>query len=64
MKTANTTDHRRLTIRPTDDDLAHLAVIGAALRAEGQPFATRTAVIRVALARVAAAVSAPAGGAK
>jgi len=60
MNIENTTDHRRLTIRPTDADLAHLAVIGAALRAAGQPFANRTDAIRYALSSVAATVVAPA----
>ena len=55
----NITNHRRLTIRPTDEDLAHLAVIGAALRASGQPFANRTDSIRFALASVAATFAAP-----
>ena len=62
MNTKNATDHRRLTIRPTDADLSHLAVIGAALRAAGQPFANRTDAIRYALAMVAATAAAPAGG--
>ena len=56
----NITDHRRLTIRPTDDDLAHLALIGTALRANGQPFANRTDSIRFALASVAATFAVPA----
>ena len=42
-------------------DLAHLALIGATLRATGQPFANRTDAIRYALATVAATVAASAG---
>lgn len=47
----------RLTIRADETDLAHLATIGAALRAQGVPFATRTAAIKHALRIVAAAAS-------
>ena len=55
------TDHR-LTIRASETDLAHLATIGAALRAQGVPFPTRTASIKHALATVAAQVAASAAG--
>ena len=51
----------RLTIRATPEDMAHLATIGAALRAQGVNFATRTAAVRHALATVAAAVAVPVG---
>ena len=56
------TEQHRLTIRADATDLAHLATIGAALRAQGVPFATRTAAIKHALATVAAAVAASTAG--
>lgn len=48
----------RLTIRADETDLAHLATIGAALRAQGVAFPTRTASIKHALRIVAAASAA------
>ncbi len=53
----STDDGPRLTIRPTDHDLTHLAIIAAHLRVNGQPFANRTDAVRHALAQVAGAVT-------
>jgi hypothetical protein len=48
-----------VTIRPSDDDLTYLAAIGAALRSQGQTFATKTDSIRHALKVAAAGVAMP-----
>lgn len=52
------TTETRLTIRATDEDLAHLASIASALCAAGQPFANRTDALRHALRTTAAAMTA------
>ena len=54
-----TIPNARLAMRPTPADLTNLDAIAVALRAAGQPYATRSDAIRHALATIAASVSAP-----